>query len=659
MSNYVKFWDSVDLKPLEVKQEVKDYYANPPQQNVRPLRIRIAATHAGKVTRNNGFYLPHKMKEGAGSFTKQYPKPIQVHHEDKADPIGRVVQAAYIDTSRMVRDSWSPNKVKDSTHPDSVLFDAFVEGKLTQKEIVDTATKYFIQDTSVAEDPDYEGLGYVELVADITDPVAVQKILDGRYLTGSVGASTNQAICSVCKQDWAEGDRCDHSPGKLYDGTKCVLIAGDLVYDEYSFVNKPADRHSRVIEININGVQDFVKLDQQAELPIGEIVLVADKFEEEQKMEGENTSSSTEIIAGTEIIVEQSSLEKLFGDSLPGILGTEAEGVKYTDMFVVLYESASDLEKELVVKEIKDKVLSAEDRKKLKGSTFCGPDRSYPVNDCAHAKAAMAYAKKYNESSNVIACIRRKATRLGCPFQDEVIPVVVEVGDFVVDYFDGYSDEKLLQLNNGCVGAMKERGLGCSCDNVTDNTQVKELETLLANTQNTQDSENTKVKELQERLDTVQKELRYMHTDTENLTSAMAQLVVENRDLCVAHISDLQILSGEKVDLTKIIDNFKEKSTEEIKGILKDLTEKVDIHKIADNLNSGLANKPEGIVVDPTIVIDNSKIKNEIKVAPELEKAVRFQWLQIRQQKGAEIADKFIEDCKAKGVLPAEWPIKE
>ena len=28
--------------------------------------------------------------------------------------------------------------------------------------------------------------------------------------------------------------------------------------------------------------------------------------------------------------------------------------------------------------------LSTKERKKLKKSTFCGPGRSFPVNDCAH-----------------------------------------------------------------------------------------------------------------------------------------------------------------------------------------------------------------------------------------------------------------------------------
>ena len=89
--NYVKFTDSVKLVPLKIPKDVKDYYEEATEQglqDVKPLRVRIAATHSGKVTRNNGFYLPHKMQDGAITFTSIYPKPVQVHHADKVDPIG-------------------------------------------------------------------------------------------------------------------------------------------------------------------------------------------------------------------------------------------------------------------------------------------------------------------------------------------------------------------------------------------------------------------------------------------------------------------------------------------------------------------------------------------------------------------------------------------
>lgn len=64
------------------------------------------------------------------------------------------------------------------------------------------------------------------------------------------------------------------------------------------------------------------------------------------------------------------------------------------------------------------KELTTKDRKKLKKSTFCGPDRSFPVPDCQHVATAKAFLgrSKFSKSTKkkIAACINRKAKALGC-----------------------------------------------------------------------------------------------------------------------------------------------------------------------------------------------------------------------------------------------------
>lgn len=64
------------------------------------------------------------------------------------------------------------------------------------------------------------------------------------------------------------------------------------------------------------------------------------------------------------------------------------------------------------------KKLTTKDRKKLKSSTFCGPNRSFPVPDCKHVATAKAYLNRSNFSQatkkRIAACINRKAKSLGC-----------------------------------------------------------------------------------------------------------------------------------------------------------------------------------------------------------------------------------------------------
>jgi hypothetical protein len=64
------------------------------------------------------------------------------------------------------------------------------------------------------------------------------------------------------------------------------------------------------------------------------------------------------------------------------------------------------------------KKLTTKDRKKLKSTTFCGPNRSFPVPDCQHVATAKAYLNRSKFSlatkKRIAACINRKSKALGC-----------------------------------------------------------------------------------------------------------------------------------------------------------------------------------------------------------------------------------------------------
>lgn len=65
-----------------------------------------------------------------------------------------------------------------------------------------------------------------------------------------------------------------------------------------------------------------------------------------------------------------------------------------------------------------DAQLKKEERDELPDSAFCGPDRSFPVHDCAHVTAAkrLVEKSKYSDSvkEKIIACINKKAESLSC-----------------------------------------------------------------------------------------------------------------------------------------------------------------------------------------------------------------------------------------------------
>lgn len=760
--NFIRFTDTVKVKVLSSKEErkqIKDYLSLPGQK--QSLRVRIAATHAGLITRNNGFYLPHKMRAGVSSWTDQYAKPILVHHNSEGEPIGRVVAAQYVDLSGGLEDSWKTKvgKIKDAEVPISqILLAAFTTGALSDRECIDVADRYFINDSTILDNPNYQGLGYAELIVDITDPEAIQKVLDGRYLTGSVGASTNSAVCSVCKQDWAmEDSTCDHKPGQVYDDKKCVLIAGDLFYDEYSFVNKPADRHSKVIERNVGGIQDFIKLDNVTGEKIPEVRMVMDSKDAMMAMEqvptsitnghyhiatiDQNDNGVTDIVQGhshqiendvvlpaqghTHVLEEteesdnnmqgsredikmtfkkayelalsqdkykdlvglqdavkalidenkkitqdelfqaldqkyeikapeektvtvEDTIKAFWGDAYAELTEDDPWGPQYAEMLLLALDGLEGEALETAKKEIMDAKLSTAARKNLASSTFCGPNRSYPVPDCSHARAAMAYAKKYNESSSVLACIRSKAKRLGCPFSDQVTESQEPTVQYTPESFDNHTDADLIQLALAVKATFAERTLNCTQCNEEAflKDKIKELETVI---DSLKQGQNTEVPKLQESLDAAKKEIKYLHEDVENLTDMLTQANNDNRNQQVDRIIDLTRLSGEKVVVEEFKASLQDKTTDDLSQILKDLTEKVDTVKIADRLNTGLVQNSVGTVSDPTHITDQVK-KVELTKA-QLSEIQNF-YTEIRMKKGQQAADSYIDTLKAKGIIP-------
>ena len=90
----------------------------------------------------------------------------------------------------------------------------------------------------------------------------------------------------------------------------------------------------------------------------------------------------------------------------------------YDEMVSEMALAAKDGEIELTDQQLTDAKLSTAARKKLKGSTFCGPGRSFPVPDCAHVVAARRLIGRASvgsaTKSRILACVSRKAASMGC-----------------------------------------------------------------------------------------------------------------------------------------------------------------------------------------------------------------------------------------------------
>lgn len=298
----------------------------------KALIVKVKATHGGYINGNRYYYTSDSMENATKTWIKPFNKPVLVHHTDDSDPIGRVIDAEYIPIKTNRK-----NKAR----------------------------------------------GYILLTLRISNQDAIEKIIDGRYMTVSVGSKPENAICSICDRNIAVDGLCDHRRGSTYDDRLCYWSIDINKYTEVSFVNKPADEYQKGIEeseLSDKNVEDDLNFD--IEINKAECYL-----EDEEKINMKINSFDIDKVDGT---------------------WTE-DDLKMVDWLMDQMENDETLE---------DAKLTTTARKKLSAGTFCGPNRSFPVNDCLHYRVALSYLNRYKgpgDKSRIKACIERRGKKLGCP----------------------------------------------------------------------------------------------------------------------------------------------------------------------------------------------------------------------------------------------------
>lgn len=94
--------------------------------------------------------------------------------------------------------------------------------------------------------------------------------------------------------------------------------------------------------------------------------------------------------------------------------------------------------------------LTTKQRKNLKASTFCGPDRSFPINDCNHYTAALRLLNRSKFSSSTKAkirsCVNAKGKKMGCGGAKKAKSNLIEQGVDVEDIINLEIFESTRQL---------------------------------------------------------------------------------------------------------------------------------------------------------------------------------------------------------------------
>lgn len=168
----------------------------------------IRAINANKVTRNRTRYVETSLRgdpqKGTGLISFTYPYPIPILRDHLSHPSMFSGQPAALPYGRVA----SPAE--------------------------------FVQSANY---------GYVQVIASIWDPFAIDMILTERFLTVSIGCEADEVLCSICGDNIADEDNsCTHEKGTLYEGIECIWDVGPIRMREISFVNVPSDDAAMVIK---------------------------------------------------------------------------------------------------------------------------------------------------------------------------------------------------------------------------------------------------------------------------------------------------------------------------------------------------------------------------------------------------------------------------
>lgn len=204
----------------------------------RGLIINYDLSHSGRRI-NNRIYTVNGQKSGIESLVNPYPKPIIRNHDQESEPIGRFLGGNYIDNSE--------NALRYFTNVNEYMEVQRAFEEDSPERIYKTLKRY-----GLLTSKNWPGVGSMRVSAKINDKDAIEKFLDGRYITFSAGSTTDRHVCSVCASDWATGDMCEHRHGRIYSDELCVFVTGKFEVLEGSVVNTPADDLSQILSMEMS-----------------------------------------------------------------------------------------------------------------------------------------------------------------------------------------------------------------------------------------------------------------------------------------------------------------------------------------------------------------------------------------------------------------------
>ena len=253
------------------------------------IMVEIEGIHAAPfATRNYTRYTPNCLKKSVASWTNPYRRPLIKHHnEEDGEIIGRICEAKYI------------TKNTRSETP-ALLFTVNIPGEQAKADVK-----------------------------------------SGLLETTSIGVIAHSVKCSICGQELANGETCEHERGAIYNGETCYWDIHEMEAKELSYVIVPSDMYAKNIDIypataSNSKVKAFAEsLNQDLNLTKGDITDMPEDLKVKlQESEAKVTALTQEVTelkeAATQTSEKIAELEKTNSNltTVKESLEQELEGLK-------------------------------------------------------------------------------------------------------------------------------------------------------------------------------------------------------------------------------------------------------------------------------------------------------------------------------------------
>lgn len=628
-----KDYYSITKPTVEEIAEFKDYFAS---GGKKKLIIDMEATHAALPLNNPRFYIPSRMEAGTDSIeVGKSPMKILTHHDTSSMPVGITLAREYVPT--IPQDLLGNPDVLVLTSPEASVKDQLKAMRNLKR-------------TGVVDREDYRGLGHIKLRAEISQKDAVEALEDGRLDAISTNFDSPEEIyCSICAQNLAKDGWCEHERGEMYfaDGIEedgdmqfpCQWIPAVHDYLEASLVVLKGDPLAVVdiVDTKNEDKNETIYMSQDSVESGHSTFQFKDSVEEDPMLiNGKKVTLSD---AEQKLFDSIKKLHADMKDEEAYALMLDASKVMASEKFIsdkaeadiddekaVLYVTKSLLSKdeELKANEICDGIrgelqamkdeklltdeefeaadakISEDGLTKLPESAFCGPEKTFPVPDSAHATAAKRFVDKYEgpgDRTDILAQISIKAKAFGTDSKEETNnePDTGEVEiTSIGDSIKAMETDELRTLWHSVELELIDRKQvlvkPCSdCAVKTEEADAAKKELGEAR------DELTKAEDI---LSVLRSELRRAYTDYEDQVTEYVKLGAEFHTEKVEKLALVGVLTQKYDNLESATTELKDSDIDKISVSIMDT---FDLKAVTEKLTDGMTNTPDSSVDDPTI----------------------------------------------------------